>query len=161
MVVTRSFLEALCMSGLHLQENSKMLTRSMQMRYLSISKEETNIFSILSNHQELKEAIIVMLHAHMKAGQPLYARSIRNLIILFIQKMARDLLVQESSTSFKISFSWMRTFARNELNWSFRKTTTTTSKLPKYWELQGLRMTQRIAYLVKYYNVLCELVVNT
>ena len=55
----------------------------------------------------------------------------------------------------------MRAFARNELNWSFRKTTTTASKLPKDWELQGLRMAQRIAYLVKCYNVPCELVVNT
>lgn len=90
---------------------------------------------ILSNHQELKEAIIEMLHAHRKAGQPLYARSIRNLIIPFIQKKALDLLVQESSTSFKVSLSWVRAFARNELNWSFRKTTTAASKLPKDWEL--------------------------
>jgi hypothetical protein len=101
-----------------------------------------------------------MLDAHRKAGQPLYARSIRNLIIHFIQKRAPYLLVQESSTSFKISLSWVRAFARNELNWSFRKVTTTTSKLPKDWELQGLRMTQRIAYLVKCYNIPCELVVN-
>ena len=55
---------------------------------------------ILSNYQELKETIIEMLHAHRKAGQPLYARSICNLIIRFIQKKAPDLLVQESSTSF-------------------------------------------------------------
>jgi hypothetical protein len=116
---------------------------------------------ILSNHQELKKAIIEMLHAHKKAGQPLYARSIRNLIIPFIQKRAPDLLVQENSTSFKVSLSWVREFARNELNWSFRKATTAASKLPKDWELQGLRMTQRIAYLVKCYNVPCELVVNT
>ena len=116
---------------------------------------------ILSNHPELKEAIIEMLHAHRKAGQPLYARSIRNLIIPFIQKRAPNLLVQENSTSFKVSLSWVRTFVRNELNWSFRKATTAASKLPKDWEQQGLRMTQRIAYLVKCYNVPCELVVNT
>ena len=102
-----------------------------------------------------------MLHAHKKARQPLYARSIRNLIIPFIQKRALVLFVQESSTSFKVSLSWVRAFARNELNWSFRKATTAASKLPKDWELQGLRMTQRIAYLVKCYNVPCELVVNT
>jgi hypothetical protein len=81
--------------------------------------------------------------------------------IPFIQKMASYLLVQDNSTSFKVSLSWVRAFARNELNWSFRKTTTTANKLPKDWELQGLRMTQRIAYLVKCYNVPCELVVNT
>ena len=102
-----------------------------------------------------------MLHAHKKARQPLYARSIRNLIFHFIQKRAPDLFVQENSTSFKVSLSWVRAFARNELNWSFRKYTTATSKLPKDWELQGLSMAQRIAYLVKCYNISCELVVNT
>jgi hypothetical protein len=78
-----------------------------------------------------------MLHAHKKAWQPLYVRSIHNLINIFIQKRVPDLLVQKNSTSFKVSLSWMRAFARNKLNWSFRKVTTTTSKLPKDWELQG------------------------
>ena len=55
----------------------------------------------------------------------------------------------------------MRAFARNELNWYFRKTPTRASKLPKDWELQGFKMAQWIAYLVKCYNVTCELVVNT
>ena len=41
----------------------------------------------------------------------------------FYLKMTSYLLIQESSTSFKISFSWPRVFARNELNWSFRKIT--------------------------------------
>ena len=85
------------------------------------------ICRILSHHPELKEAIIEMLHAHRKAGQPLYARSIRNLIIPFIQKRSPDLL-QEGQTSFKVSLKWVRAFAKNELNWSFRKATTIASK---------------------------------
>lgn len=67
--------------------------RELKDAYKKYVDEESSHFQgeyqhcpILSNHQELKEAIIEMLHAYKKAGQPFYVRSIRNLIIHFIQR---------------------------------------------------------------------------
>jgi hypothetical protein len=97
----------------------------------------------------------------MKAGQPLYARLVRILIISIIKKKAPELLLEEGQTTFRVSLQWVKRFLKNELNWTIRKATTAASKLPKDWKIQSLRMAQRVAYLVKYYNIPFELVVNT
>ena len=102
-----------------------------------------------------------MLYAHRKAGQPLYARSICNYHNFCYAKEGFKSTCSRKLNFIHDIFYWERTYAKNELNWYCRKFTIRVSKLPKDWELQGLRMTQRITYLIKCYNVPCELVVNT
>jgi hypothetical protein len=47
-----------------------------------------------------------------------------------------------------------------KLGWSFRPTTTTTTKLPPNWEDQGTKMVHKVTYLVKAYNVPALIVIN-
>ena len=116
---------------------------------------------ILSQHPVLKEKIVRALKSHREAGQPLFARNIRNLVLSIIKAENPSLLSQEGRSGWNVSLNWVRCFVKNELNWTIRKSTTTASKLPKDWELQGLRMAQRLAYLSKCYSILKELVVNS
>ena len=46
------------------------------------------------------------------------------------------------------------------MNWTIRKGTTVTSKLPLDWMEQGLNMNYRVAYLAKVYSIPSSLVVN-
>jgi hypothetical protein len=82
-------------------------------------------------------------------------------MISIIKKKAPELLLEDGRTAFKVSIEWVKRFLKSKLNWTIRKATTAASKLPNDWELQGLKMAQRVAYLVKCYNVPQELVVNT
>jgi hypothetical protein len=58
---------------------------------------------ILSKHPEVEEFIIQTLKGHRKAGQPLYARSVRILIISIIKKKAPKLLSEEGPIAFRVS----------------------------------------------------------
>jgi hypothetical protein len=46
------------------------------------------------------------------------------------------------------------------MNWSFKKGTTITRKILKYWWGQGLNISYQVAYLVKVYNIPSSLVLN-
>lgn len=50
---------------------------------------------------------------------------------------------------------------KHQLQWSYRRATTTCGKLPLDWEDQGRMMALIVAYLVKAYDIPLALVVNT
>ena len=102
-----------------------------------------------------------MLLALRETCQPLFASSVRTRIRTLILTKEPKLLQQDGKTTFKVSLHWCREFVRDNLDWSYRKITGTTRKLPKDWEEQGLKMAYRAAYLVKAYSILAELFVNT
>jgi hypothetical protein len=116
---------------------------------------------VLPNHSQLEADIITLLRMHRDVGHLLFGSTVRGLIRTMIQKEAPNLLDNESISGFKVSLPWTQEFVRRNLNWSFRKSTGATRKLPNYWEQQGLQMAQRIAYLVKAYSVSPSLMVNT
>ena len=102
-----------------------------------------------------------MLQAHRDVRQPLFTSSIRNRIRSLIRKREPSLLEEEGPTDFKVSLAWTCDFIRCNLNWSYRVATGATRKLPSDYEGQRLKMTQRIAYLVKAHSLLPQLVFNT
>lgn len=102
-----------------------------------------------------------MLQAHRDAGQLLFASLIRNRIRSLIRKREPNLLEGEGPTDFKVSLSWTREFVRCNLNWSYKVATGAAKKLPSNWEEQGLKIAQRVAYLVKAHSFPPQLVVNT
>jgi disulfide oxidoreductase YuzD len=65
------------------------------------------------------------------------------------------------SGSFKVSLEWLRKFMKAKLGWSFRTTIIDIRKQPPNWEDQRTKMAHRVTYLVKTYNVLASLVINT
>ena len=80
------------------------------------------------------------------------------MIKTLIQKREPQLLEDEK---FKVSTKWTRVFVKFELNWSYRTATTAAGKIPDDFELQGLTMAQRCAYLIKVHNIPESLVVNS
>lgn len=83
---------------------------------------------ILFLNHEVELLIITSLKAHIKVGQPLYAWTVRSLIISTSKKKKK----KKPTTTFCISLKWVRRYGKkNEQNWMFWKSTTTTSKLPK------------------------------
>lgn len=50
---------------------------------------------------------------------------------------------------------------KTKLGWPLRTTTTTIAKLPPNQKNQGTKMTHKVAYLVKTYDVLTSLMINT
>jgi hypothetical protein len=104
---------------------------------------------ILENCPQLREKIVTILKIHRDVGHPLYTSSIQGIIKAIICKEEPILLSNTSRIGFKVSFDWTRDFIKTELHWSYRVATTVAQKFPLDWEAQGLKMSQRIAYLVK------------
>lgn len=48
-----------------------------------------------------------------------------------------------------------------ELNWSFCKATIAASKLSTNWQQKRVEVAKEVAYLVKYYSISLQLIVNT
>jgi hypothetical protein len=101
-----------------------------------------------------------MVHALLTKAV-FYARTKQILIISIIKKNAPQLLLEDGKTAFRVFIEWMKRFIKSELNWTILKATTATSKFPNDWKLQGVKMAQCVAYLVKCYNMPLELVVDT
>lgn len=74
---------------------------------------------------------------------------------------APHILEGTHSIALKISYEWTKHFVKNELNWSHKASTIAADKLSKYFEEQCKIMTQWYFHLVKIYNILKKLVVNT
>jgi hypothetical protein len=72
-----------------------------------------------------------------------------------------NLLDYNNKTGFRVGLHWTRDFLRTNLNWSLRKATGAARKLPSNWELKGLQMAQRAAYLVRAHSITPEMMVNT
>ena len=113
---------------------------------------------ILGDYLVLKDEICNVLRKQRANGQPLSTVIIQPLIKALIQKREPQLLEDEK---FKVSTKWTRVFVKSELNWSYRAATTVVEKLPDDFELQGLTMAQRCAYLIKVHNIPEFLVVNS
>jgi hypothetical protein len=88
-------------------------------------------------------------------GTPVTQRIIRWIVRGVLELRAPQLL-----DSFRISAGWITNWARTELQWSWRKSTTAASKLPLDWEAQGLQMAMRLAASIEMYDVHSSLVVN-
>ena len=116
---------------------------------------------ILANHPELEEDIITLLKSHRDAEQPLYASSAQGIIRGLIRMRNPNLLDYNNKTGFRVGLHWTRDFLRTNLNWSLRKATGAARKLPSDWELKGLQMAQRAAYLVRAHSITPEMMVNT
>ena len=80
------------------------------------------------------------------------------MIKVLIQKREPQLLEDEK---FKVSTKWTRAFVKFELNWSYHAATMVVVKLLDDFELQGLRMALRCAYLIKIHNISKFLIVNS
>ena len=115
---------------------------------------------MLSKFPKLEEEIIEMLNGHREAGQPLFAATVHIVIRTLIYKKEPSLLEHEGKTTFKVSLAWTRDFVCSTLKWSYRAAIGAAKKLPSDWTEQGLKMSQRVAYLVKAHSVPPELVVN-
>jgi hypothetical protein len=116
---------------------------------------------ILENYPQLREKIVTILKTHRDVGHPLYASSIQDIIKAIIRKEEPILLSNTSRIGFKVSIDWTRDFVKTKLHWSYRVATTAVQKLPLDWEAQGLKMSQRIAYLIKSYSIPDSMVINT
>jgi hypothetical protein len=114
---------------------------------------------ILASYPLLKEEICEVLKKQRTAGQPLYGVCIQGIIKAIISKRQPHLL--EDSSGFCVSYKWTLAFIKAEMNWSYRAATTAAGKLPFDYEVQGKKMAERCAYLVKIHNIPEELVVNT
>jgi hypothetical protein len=113
---------------------------------------------MLGDYPALRDEICNVLRKQRAGGQPLSIVIIQPFIKALIQKRAPQLL---EDGKFKVSTKWTRTFIKSELNWSYRAATTAAGKLPDDFELQGLTMAQRCAYLIKVHNIPQSLVVNS
>ena len=83
------------------------------------------------------------------------------MIRTLIETRQPQILQQDGIKAFKVSLIWLMPFVRNHLNLSYMKVTWTARKLPTNWEKVGLKMAQRVAYLVKAYSNSPKLFVNT
>jgi len=97
---------------------------------------------VLSKHREFEEEITTLLKAHHDSSQPLYASLVKNLIRTLIEKKEPSLLKYKSTSGFRVFLPWTHDFVRTNLDWSFRKATRATKKLPSNWEHKGLEMVQ-------------------
>ncbi len=62
---------------------------------------------------------------------------------------------------FKVTLECTWDFVNSFFNWSYQVAIIVLGKLPPTWEQEGTTMAHTIAYLVKMYNILTCLVVNT
>ena len=113
---------------------------------------------ILDDYPTLRDEICNVLRKQRAGSQPLSVVVIQPLIKTLIKKREPQLLEDEK---FKVSTKWTRAFIKSELNWSYRAATTAAGKLPDDFELQGLTMAKRCAYLIKVHNIPESLVVNS
>ena len=121
--------------------------------------KSTQHCQILASYPLLKEKICEVLKKQRIAGQLLYGVCIQDIIKSIISK--RQLHMLEDSSGFCVSYKWTLTFIKAEMNWSYRAATTSARKIPFDYEVQGKKMTERCAYLVKIHSIAEELVVNT
>jgi len=109
----------------------------------------------LASHPEVENEIKSTLRTLRQHGTPVTQRIIRWIVRGVLELRAPGLL-----DSFHISTGWISKWARTEMKWSWRKSTTAASKLPLDWEEQGLQMAMRLAAQIEMYDVHASLVVN-
>ncbi len=90
-------------------------------------------------------------------GQAFSGPIVQPIIQDFLKLKAPELL----SGSLKVSLDWSRKFMKTKLGWPFKTTTTTIAKLPPNKKDKGTKMTHKVAYLVKTYDVPTLVMINT
>jgi hypothetical protein len=111
--------------------------------------------SALAAHPAVEEEIREMLRRMRAAGAPVNTSIIRWTVRGVLELRAPALLAD-----FTVSHGWIVKWARNELNFRWRKSTTAAQKLPLDWEEQGLLMGQRLAAQMEMYGTHSSLVIN-
>lgn len=81
-------------------------------------------------------------------------------MIIKLEPKILEVRYRDGST-FKASDSFVRRWARREMNWARRKATHAVQKLPENWEDQIERSHIRKAYLIKEYDICSPLYVNS
>lgn len=104
----------------------------------------------LARYPKSRDEICHDLRKQNVAGQLLYAVINQSLIKATLQKRKSQLLEDDK---WMVSTKWTKTFIESYLNWNYCATTTTTRKLFEAFEMQGLTLAQRCAYLVKFHNI--------
>ncbi len=108
-----------------------------------------------AQHPEVEEEIKSALRALRHSGIAVNASIIRWVVLGVLQLRAPAILEH-----FKVSSAWISRWARQEMKWRWRKSTTAASKLPLDWEERGVQMAKRIAAQMEMYSVHPSLVVN-
>ena len=81
-------------------------------------------------------------------------------MIIKLEPKILEVRYRDGST-FKASDSFVRRWARREMNWAQRKATRAVQKLPENWEDQIERSHIRKAYLIKEYDICSPLYINS
>jgi len=104
--------------------------------------------SVLSAHPFIDEEIKRLLKVIREKGGVVNILVIRCIMRAVILKNEPELL-----TELKLGNSFISYWARAQMNWSWRRSTTAASKLPENWHQQGIDMAKRIAALMEMYEV--------
>jgi hypothetical protein len=106
--------------------------------------------------------IVDTLKGMRNSGQPLDNTIAQITIQGIISAVAPELFERHTKSGFfSMSRRFARKFVRMHMGWTWRRSTTTTSKFPADWESQGHDMAYMIAALVKTYDIPEELVINS
>jgi len=105
----------------------------------------------------MRDEFMSLLQKNKAFGQALFGPIVQPIIQGFLELKTPKLL----SGSFKVSLDWSRKFMKTKLGWLLKATTIAIAKLPSHWKYQRIEMVHRVAYLVKTYNVLTSLMINT
>lgn len=109
----------------------------------------------LAAYPDVESEIKTTLQKLRQHGAPVSRRVIRWVVRGVLELRAPQLL-----DSFHISAGWISKWARTEMKWSWRKSTTAASKLPLDWEERGVQMAMRLAAQIEMYDVHASLVIN-
>lgn len=104
---------------------------------------------------ELKERVKEMLLHHRRLGVAISSEIARSLIWAVLKTYQPDLL-----DTFKVSASWTRHFLSEEMDWSSRSATS-AHNLPSDHEQKLANFVQKIAYVVKQFNIPPALCMNS
>jgi hypothetical protein len=104
---------------------------------------------VLDSHPDVEAEIKrVLTKMRAEAGAVVNIAVIRWVMRAVIQEMHPPLLME-----LKLSSGFISTWARSQMNWTWRCRTGAASKLPEDWMQQGVIMAQRIAVNMELYSV--------
>ncbi|KAG9077821.1 hypothetical protein FS749_010233 [Ceratobasidium sp. UAMH 11750] len=119
--------------------------------------------SVLSEYPEIVDTIKRKLTRFRTLGIPLNMTAIRALMIAVIKKDSPDLFKRHlrADKLFSCSYSFVRSFLRKEMNWSFRRPTRAAQATPANMDTVLRRAFLRLACLIRDENIPSCCIVNT
>jgi hypothetical protein len=116
---------------------------------------------ILKDYPVAFQMIVDTLKGMRDSGQPLDSTIAQTVIQGIISAVALELFERRTKSGFfSVSRRFVRKFVCRHMGWTWRRNTTSASKLPADWESQGHDMAYMIAALVKTYDIPEELIIN-